>query len=309
MQDFYVFLTFDIDQDFNVGSDDDYYNKSTPVFKGMEEGLPLIMDKVGDLPFSVFLRSDYQIQQIYGKYDYLIDRYYHIVDEVTKSNGEINWHIHTYKQAVRRWLQITDENELVARFLADYETVKHISQINSNIVRIGECVMNNSLMAAMGKAGISMDSSALPGRGRFDKDKYFDWRTTTNQIYCPSITDYRSPGGQHHNIIEVPMTTIFMKADYDDTPLLRYFNLAFRTEILFQNMDNYIRQNNFLVAITHPFEILNQGATHKLVGYEIDIFHQNLQKLIYQIKSTGKRPVFKKMSDLLHEEHLKRILS
>ena len=93
------------------------------------------------------------------------------------------------------------------------------------------------------------------------------------------------------------MTTIPMKTDYDQIPIRRYFNLAFNSEILFQNMLEYIENNSELVTITHPFEIVSHGK-HQLISYNSKTFENNLVKLIELVNSRGKTIVFEKISDI-----------
>ncbi|WP_346353532.1 hypothetical protein [Azotosporobacter soli] len=302
-----MFLTFDVDQDFSIGADD-YYNKSKPIFKGMQEGMPRIMEKLQGTPFSVFLRADYQIQQLYGRYAYVAEKHEDVIDDIKRTGGEINWHIHTYERMGAEWGQIIDENKLVERFEEDYENVRMLENIDANVVRVGECVMNNLLMGKMTQLGVKLDSSALPGRRRFDEAKTFDWSRTTNQMYNPSKTDYQVTDNIHFDLLEVPMTTVQMKASYDEKPIQRYFNMAFHTDILFQEMDNYIANNQYLVTITHPYEILNEGS-HSLIGYSIDTFAKNLSELVQRIQLAGKRPIFKRIGDLAYENNFAKLFS
>lgn len=303
--DFYIFLTFDIDQDFNPLSDD-YYNRSSASFSSFESSVLNIIEELNGSPFSVFVRADYQIKKIYGRYGYLIEEHKNVRDAILNSNGEINWHIHLYKELNKEWVQIKDEKELCDRFSKDFESVKNIENINSNIVRIGECVMNNKLMSTLNKHSIKIDSSALPKRKRMDEDKHFDWETTSNKFYKPTTEDYRveNSSKESYNLLEIPMTTIPMKASYDTQAFNRYFNLSFKTDVLFENMDEYIKNNNYLVTMTHPFELVGD-TKHGLISYNFEVFKENLKTLVQCVKGSGKRPVFKKIGDILNEDIIK----
>lgn len=297
LKNFIIYLTFDVDQDFSL-AEQDYYNRDQAIFSGFTEGLPKIIKILNGVPFSVFLRADYQIKKIYGAYDYLITNYRDIIRDIRKNYGEINWHIHIYKEENNSWIQILDENEILSRFNEDIDYVRKIKELNSHIVRIGECVMNNKLMKALNEQNICIDSTALPGRKRNDQEKFFDWEITDNTFYHPSKGDYRIRDNNNYSLLEAPMTTIEMKADYDKQPFRRYINLSFKTEILFQNLENYIQDNDWLMTITHPFEILNKGS-HGLISYDINVFEKNLKLLIEVIEKAGKVPVFKKVGDIL----------
>jgi hypothetical protein len=294
MSDFNIYLTFDIDQDFNPQTND-YYNRTNAEFESFKIGFTSLIDKIGGIPFSVFIRADQQIDSIYGSYDHLFKSNPEVVDKIIQSNGELNWHIHLYKEINKQWTQIREEKEMVEAFIKAYNQVSKILDLNHHIVRIGECVMNNSLMKAICDCGIEIDSTALPGRSRNDLEKYFNWKTTTNHFYQPSIDDYRVPGPVYYNLTEIPMSTLFMKADYDNKPIRRYFNLSFKTEILFQRFDEYIQLHDSIVIITHPFEVLAEGK-HGLISFNKDTFSANLAKLKERILANNKKPVFRKIS-------------
>jgi soluble P-type ATPase len=259
-------------------------------------GFPILIDRLQGIPFSVFIRSDHQIESIYGSYDYLISSNQEVVKKIMQANGELNWHIHIYKKTNNQWIQIRDEEELVNAFIRDYKEVCKIREINHHIVRVGECAMNNSLMKAMNKLGIQVDSTALPGRVRNDEEKFFDWKPTSNDFYNPSVTDYRVPGNFCYKLTEIPISTLYMQASYDVIPLRRYFNLSFKTDVLFQRLDEYIKTHNNLVAITHPFEVLS-GGQHGLISFDLNTLTINLAKLKESVLANNKIPVFKKISE------------
>ena len=94
------------------------------------------------------------------------------------------------------------------------------------------------------------------------------------------------------------MVTIPMKASYDKEPISRYVNLSFKTEVLFQNMAEYVRGNDSLLSITHPFEVLSPGQ-HGLIAYDMEVFKKNIQELVAVVHKCGKEPVFKHVSEVL----------
>lgn len=293
---FSIYLTFDIDQDFNPNSSD-YYNRSAAKFDSFNTGFQDIVDILAGKPFTVFIRSDNQINQLYGSYDYLVKSSDGIAKQIAEKNGELDWHIHLYEKNGNEWLPVR-QKELADAFQNDLKFVKEIPEINWRIVRIGEGVMTNELMRAIDRSGILIDSTAIASRKRDDAEKSFDWSVTTNEPYFPSSAEYRTKGICPLTVREVPMSTILMKAPYDNEPLLRYFNLAFKTDILFQNFYSYVKNHNSIVTITHPFEVFPNG-NHGLIAYDINTFRSNIEEMVKIIKSCGKIPVFKKMSDLL----------
>ena len=296
MEDFNIYLTFDIDQDFDPGSKD-YYNRTAAKFDSFGAGFQKIINVLGGKPFSVFIRSDYQVSKIYGSYDYLIASNPTLIESIKRSGGELNWHIHLYCEKEGEWVPVLDD-DLVEAFTTDCEQVKNISAINWRIVRIGECVMTNDLMHTLDKMGIRADSTALPGRKRDDAEKKLDWSITGNEPYHPSSVDYRAAGNDSLGILEIPMVTIPMKASYDKQPISRYVNLSFKTDVLFQNMDEFICKSGGLLSITHPFEVLSPG-THGLIAYDMQTFERNIKELEAAVLRCGKKPVFKRVSDIL----------
>ncbi len=300
MIDFKIYISFDIDQDFNPDSNADYYNRTHGKFTSFGENFIEIIDCLEGQPFSVFVRADDQINSLYGSYDYLISNNSNLIQQIKDRGGEINWHIHIYEFDGSDWIQIRDEKKMTATFLSNLKKVRSIKEINTDIVRIGECIMTNKLMNQFNDCGIRIDSTALPGRKRNDKEKYFDWSTSTNQSYFPSPNDYRIAGKprQSLNVLEVPMNTLPVKASYDDRPYFRYFNLSFKTDPLFEHFDDYVRNHDSLVTITHPFEVLANGE-HGLISYDLDVFKKNIKILEKRVLLAGKRPVFRKISDLI----------
>lgn len=296
MEKFIIYLTFDIDQDFDPNSAD-YYNRSAAKFDSFGAGFQRIIDVLDGKAFSVFVRSDYQISKVYGDYGHLIKSNPSLIESIKKHNGEINWHIHLYTEKGEEWVPVS-EGKLVDSFSRDLENVKRIPEINWRIIRIGECVMTNPLMTAINEAGIMVDSTALPGRVRNDAEKKLDWEITGNMPYHPSLGDYRTFGKPAMNVLEVPMVTIPMKASYDKEPISRYVNLSFKTEVLFQNMAEYVRDNDSLLSITHPFEVLSPGQ-HGLIAYDMEVFKKNIQELVAVVRKCGKEPVFKHVSEII----------
>lgn len=297
MENFDIYLTFDIDQDFDPDSAD-YYNRTAAKFDSFGAGFQKIIDALCGKAFSVFVRSDHQIKSIYGDYGYLINSNPTLIKNIKANNGELNWHIHLYEDKGAEWVPV-DESRLVSSFEEDLRNVQSISEVNWRVVRIGECVMTNELMAAISNAGIQIDSTALPGRKRDDSEKKLDWLITGNLPYHPSVNDYRTSGSESLNVLEAPMVTIPMKASYDKEPISRYVNLSFKTEVLFQNMEEYIKNHSSLLSITHPFEVLSPG-THGLIAYDMEVFRHNIKELVDIVEKCGKQPVFKHISELIN---------
>lgn len=297
MKDFSIYLTFDIDQDYAPGTGN-YFNRSQTNFSSFQNGFMKTIESMDEKAYSVFIRADNQIKESYGSHTHLIENNQNVIDSIHKSNGELNWHIHLYELINDTWSQIVDESKLVDSFMADFHAIKDVDVLNLSILRVGELTMTNRLMKAINDCNIKIDSTALPGRKRDDVDKKFDWLTSTNKNYFPSVNDYRVQGTKNYNVLEVPMTTIPMQATYDLKEIKRYFNLGFRTEVLFQNFPSFIQTNDSLVTISHPFELL-PNKEHGLIAYDLGVFKENLKIMERMIREAGKNPVYRKIGDLI----------
>ena len=52
------------------------------------------------------------------------------------------------------------------------------------------------------------------------------------------------------------MNTILSKCQYDKKPIKRYYNLSFYKKILTKELNNYTKSKNYLVTMTHPYEVV-----------------------------------------------------
>ena len=55
------------------------------------------------------------------------------------------------------------------------------------------------------------------------------------------------------------MNTISTKCSYDKSFLLRYANLAFKNQVIYNGLKEYIEKNNLLVTISHPYEFFENS--------------------------------------------------
>ena len=54
------------------------------------------------------------------------------------------------------------------------------------------------------------------------------------------------------------MNTIQTSCEYDKKPLLRYMNLAFKSHITYNGLEKFIKDNDLLVTISHPYEFFDK---------------------------------------------------
>jgi hypothetical protein len=81
-------------------------------------------------------------------------------------------------------------------------------------------------------------------------------------------------------VLEVPLTTISTKTSYDRKPLRRYLDLCFKPEIISREIRNVVQQNDIVVTIIHPMQLLDQENKNELFGNGLEDFRTNLSALI-----------------------------
>ena len=124
----------------------------------------------------------------------------------------------------------------------------------------------------------------MPGRIRKDNQRQIDWGITTNNFYNPSHEDYRIEGEMNHEIIEIPMTMIPTKADYDQKRFFRYLDLSFHSRVFVEGFDKLVINSKYILATMHPSSILESEYKHGLLSFNSDVFFSNLSNLIKMCK-------------------------
>ena len=110
--------------------------------------------------------------------------------------------------------------------------------------------------------------------------------------------------GEHFRVMEVPMSMIPIKAPYDKTPLRRYVNLSFHPMLLKQELEKFVAENQYMVSIIHPFEILpsiieQSGlSTHPLISYSVTALVENLKNIYDFCYKYKKRLKFIRLCDI-----------
>lgn len=293
-----LMLTIDVDSDFfdsALSSD----TNSELQWEGIKKGIPLLIDilkKYRDSwgnPFKVtwFVRVDNQIKEVYGDSAYLLTKYNDLWKKRLENGDEIGWHPHLYRRFGNKWVQETRQIH-ISKILEESHGAmikKGFSPISS---RIGEAFQSNEIMLKLCKMGLKIDSTAMPGRVRIDSERSIDWSDTPQNPYNPSNTNYRLPakGNDKIDILEVPMSMIETKTDYDKVPLKRYVDLSFRNSIIKDGLEDYIRDNNYLVSITHPSTVFPLSEKkHSLIAFDINEIENNLITIILECNKTGKK--------------------
>ena len=317
----YIVLTFDIDNDHYFGESGSLVDKDILSWKGIEEGVPLILEAIKDcedkfgtkIKKTWFVRADNQLKDIYGDTGYLLKRYFALWRKQMIEGDEIGLHLHIYQKSTdNKWIQETRPEYLIKKIREGYDAMKE-NNFKPLSSRIGEAYMSNEIVSTLNKLGIKIDSTAMPGRVRKDAKFQLDWLGTSQLPYHPSKDDYRVPGENQLNLLEVPMSMIYTKVKYDVRPLKRYVNLSFYNDVMKDGLRKYIREYKLLVIITHPFEVLhsmyNKDKKHPLISFNIGEIKKNIDFIISECKNAGKEYMFIRLSDLLNKNIYEDILN
>jgi hypothetical protein len=160
--------------------------------------------------------------------------------------------------------------------------------------RMGGCFHDDRSMAVLDDLGIAIDCSALPGRQKSDGGWRLDWRGTPGAAYHPGRADYRRPGSPALDVLELPVSMLPIRADYDREPLLRYLNPAMHPDRVAPGLDALVVRAPYLQALVHPDELVPpaHGRGHPLVAYAPEAFAQNLAAWVARAREHGREPVF-----------------
>lgn len=220
---------------------------------------------------TLFVRIDDEMERTYGRSDHLLEIYCASFDALRASGWEIGWHLHSYTRIDGVARQNIDE----AQFLKELR--RHGPRARAagmNTVRIGWGFMTCAIMCCLTELGFAVDSSAIP-RPRYPWEQSVkDWEGAPQCPYLPSARNYRRPGPDALNIVEVPMPVLPIPAPGDTQVVLRYINLAFHPTELQSALA--VSTPEPLVTITHPHDLLHTMPPRGLLSQNLDALSSNL---------------------------------
>lgn len=303
-----IALTFDLDPDLFDESISPTEARTKISWRGVSEGIPLIRERLAALGAargvapkpSWFVRVDNQIAAIWGRPGYLLEAHGGLFRTVEAAGEEIAWHPHLYRKMETGWAQETDPaalTESMERALEDMRALGHAPRTG----RIGEAYGANALMAAFDQLGIAYDSTAMAGRKRVDAQRTIDWEPTPNRAFRPSCADHRVPGAPSRRVIELPMSMLKVKADYDSEPFLRYLDLSFHPRAIRPGLETLVASADYLITVTHPSAFLPHLAPqggHGLVSFDIAALEANLTAVLDAAARCGRTVRFSTISAL-----------
>jgi len=295
-----IALTFDLDPDVFDESISPTEARTKISWRGVSEGIPMIRERLAALGAdcgvepkpSWFVRVDNQIEAIWGRPGYLLEAYADLFRTIEAAGEEIAWHPHLYRRTDAGWAQETDPAALtkaMERALEDMRALGYAPRTG----RIGEAYGADALMAAFDQLGVAYDSTAMAGRKRVDAERTIDWEETPHRAYRPSCADHRIPGAPSRNVIELPMSMLKVRADYDSEPFLRYLDLSFHPRAVQPGLEALIASADYLITVTHPSAFLAGLAPpggHGLVAFDIAALEANFRAILDAAARCG-RPV------------------
>jgi len=281
-----IVLTFDVEMD---SFDRSIASTEAREWRGIEEGVPKIADILAEIRddhgggarATWFVRCDDQIGYMTGSRAHLLERYSALWQRRLDLGDEIAFHPHLYRQDGGRWSQDTELASLRAQIQRSLAAMKNAG-FHSRVSRVGEAFGSNAVMSVLDECGIFCDSTAMPGRVRVDKERSLDWGMTPTQPFHPSVDDYRVPGGPARRLLEVPMSMIRTRADYDREPLMRYLDLSFHPRALKDGLAALVGAAQTIVTVTHPSTMLPGHAPHGLLSFSVEAFVENLRLLMQE---------------------------
>ena len=304
MKEFNLCITFDTDADPIAQN-----HKNSITFKNLDFTLNKISNQISliekklnlKIPLSWFVRIDNQIQEIFGDYDWILQKYSKFWDEQLAKKNEIHWHAHIYQMINNQW-SFPNNDEVFIGYIEEIFNFIKKNNYNFNCIRIGEAYMNNNIMNALKKIGLKADSSSIPGRRRDDKEKKFDWSNSPNKPYFPSKNDYQTSSEVNDDFVEIPMNTISTKCSYDKSHLLRYANLAFKNEVVKDGLRDYIKRNDLLVTVSHPYEFFNNFNNNtELMQNDLSSLEININSILEICKELDKKVNFISVNKIIRK--------
>jgi hypothetical protein len=288
---FRVFITFDID--LGTKEEMEFIHKLLSPFL-----------RENNIRATWFIRLDKKIETDFGEPDFLFKEYENLITKLLDEGHAIGWHPHIYTFINGRYEQSTYEDEILQEL--EY-LLPYVRKYNINIVRMGWGFQTNRIMKFLDDSNFVIDSSAIPRQVyTWDQTKK-DWSITGLYPYHPSILDYRIPSNDPLyalKILEVPITTMKIETPYDtEKDVIRYCNLSYYSNFLEKPLEHWIRENDFLVTITHPYELsrnFNQG--HQLISFSLSEFSKNISLLTKIAKIYNKNVSFETLSEILDYE-------
>lgn len=233
------------------------------------------------IPVTWFIRCDDSVAKTAGDAAGLLQSLEPFIMRRSDAGDEFGLHPHLYRDDHGKWVSETDPARQADQVVRAASAWKRYFGSDPALCRMGEAIMNNVLADALDNIGAVLDSSALPGRKRFDSGFQFDWTGAPTFLYRPARVDYRRPasGGEgERNFLEAPFTMLPIFGPNDNEPINRYCNLAYRPEFVRDAMRRFSRPE-YIIAVVHPHELLAVDHQHPLISHDPRSLGENIGNL------------------------------
>lgn len=240
-------------------------------------------------------RADALVLQQLGSRTHVFETVGACIERFHRSSDELGWMPQVYSgSGPIAYDDIAETHEVLIRNLGT----------TLRCVRMGDCFHDGRTIEMVSDLGLRVDSSALPGRVKVDRGWRMDWSGTPAHPYHPSVSDYRRPGEPSRDILEVPLTMGALKAPYDEAPLRRYLNPAWRASYFSQALDSCESADNAhgkqIVCVVHPDEVIYQPehSRHPLSAHSSRALEANIELLHATAEAGGRQAKFVRLGDL-----------
>ena len=246
----------------------------------LEHELIRIQDSIGQkIAVTWFFRCDDSVAYTTGKLTGLVQRMDRFIGRCLDKGDDLGFHPHLYQNKSGKWKSEIDPIEQCKQIDRSVSAWTRHFGSRPNISRMGEALMNPVLAEHLDSVGIQIDSSALPGRKRYDSGFQFDWSITPEKLYRPSKEDYRrevKKGENHYGYTEIPFTMLRTKSSIDEREINRYCNLAYRPDIVSEAIKK-MKDTSTIVSVVHPHELLPSGRSHAIISNEMSSLSINIK--------------------------------
>lgn len=267
-------LTFDVDMTASKNGKTIFVDEFQYCFDSIQN----ILRKFPRIRTTWFIRLDQNMEEIYGRAEYMFSAHLAEIEWLKEQGHEIAWHIHPYIRRNGAWMQNADLPSVLEEVYRFFPVAERYGIAHT--VRFGWGYQASELMALLSKLGCRVDSSAIP-RPRYSwANQNTDWSLAPREPYRPSASNYQE-AGEDLNILEVPMTTAVIPASYDNGQrIYRYINPAYHHDI-FQRAMQSVKGD--CVLITHPAEVSSLwDCPHELLSYNAGVFYANIESIYDQ---------------------------
>ena len=304
----YIALTCDTVNDY---FDQSLWTGEGPVplrWRGVEEGVEAMVQAVAPLRdsrgrsacFTWFPPVDNFMEQEYGDPAWLLKRYSALWTRARERGDEIAWHAYQHRCDDGQWFPEADPQAWREGLRRCRDRLVELGH-PPKVTRIGGTHCSNAIMEILEELCIDVDMTALPGRVRSDGFLQLDWAPTPEAPYAPSRADYRVPGDPSVSLLEIPLSMVAVRAEYDEKPFRRYIDLSFHSDALWPGLRSFLDgAPPYLVAIAHPSAVLAEivECRHGLLSFQIEQFSENLRFILEHCAVSGRDCAFTTASQL-----------